>query len=100
MKKYRVDFSRLARDVSEIQQDYAVVEFLSLFAPAAKLDFMPEGHILDSMQVQDDEDLSGTELMRRHVLPTYPEAKLQSWDCWDSVEEPRLPSSGCHQGTT
>jgi hypothetical protein len=42
--------------------------------------FIPEGHILDSKVVEDKEDMFGPDLMKRHIVPTYPEAKLMSWD--------------------
>jgi hypothetical protein len=78
--KYRVDFSRLARTAEEILLDKSVTDFLSRFVPAAKLNFMPDGHVLDSVTIEDEDGMTGPEIMKSHVLPSFPEAKLMSWD--------------------
>jgi hypothetical protein len=43
---------------------------------------LPDGHILDEIFIEEDRDLSGMDIMNEHVIPAYPEAKLQSWDKW------------------
>ena len=90
--KYRIDFTRLARDPEEIIREENVTDFLVLLSKEFgnnrsrevienHKNSWPEGHILDSMIVEDDPDLIGPEIMKNKIVPIYPEAKLQSWGC-------------------
>ena len=89
--RYRVDFSRLSRDIDEIIRTKQVTEILTeVFGEfgGEKItkqfkDFnnsLPEGHILDTMFVEDNVGLNGLEILERKVRPIYPEAKLFSYD--------------------
>ena len=85
--KYRLDFSRLARTAEEVLNDHHARELLALVGRklAVKVEAtlkLPEGHILDTLVVEDEAHLTGKEALLKHVLPKYPEAKLSSWDCW------------------
>lgn len=91
MARYRIDFSRLARSEEEIVKDKAVKEFLrsllktSPNALNAHRNFensLPEGHILDSIKIEDLPDLNGKQILEKYVLKTYPEANMVSWDSY------------------
>ena len=89
MVRYRIDFSRLARSEKEVFDDKSVKELLDFLfekSPNAKdahLDFessLPEGHVLDSVVVEDEPGEDGKKILDRHVKTRYPEAHLLSWD--------------------
>jgi hypothetical protein len=86
---YRIDFSRLPREVDEIYRAKAAKDFLQGIvgegSRAGKViesfgGNLPDGHILDCEIIEDDPGLSGRDVLKRNVISKYPEAKLQSWD--------------------
>lgn len=91
ISKYRVDFYRLARTMSEIAKESEMDQFLKdqmgpvLFEKINK--HIPDGHILDTVQVIEKAGLSGKDIMDKHVLPHFKEAKLSSWDCVELEDE-------------
>ena len=95
MSKYRIDFSRLARNEEEILKQKQVEEFLSLVIGSMTkdktqramnkhndfcADLEKDGHILDSLVFESNEVLNGKEILSKFVHHKYPEAKLMSWD--------------------
>jgi hypothetical protein len=84
---YRVDFSRLARTESEISTAKGVTDFLETVLSGRARDAvrtfhdnLPDGHILDTIRIGDKPNLSGQDILERHIIPKYPEATLRSWD--------------------
>ena len=84
--KYRISFSRLARDHDEIIENKESQNFFcALLGGRAKnvIDSfhksLPNGHILDNMIVEDEINLTGLEVLERKIHPIYPEAKIASW---------------------
>ena len=90
--RYRIDFSRLSRSFEELALDLQVAEVLQNLCKAFKIepqkfDYLPEGHQLDSIIVDDEPNLTGKEILEKHVKNKYPEATLCSWDCWEECFE-------------
>jgi len=90
---YRIDFSRLARSEKEVFNDKAsreLLDSLSKDSPRALAVYqslfnsLPEGHVLDSLTVEDEPDINGKKILERHVKVRYPEAHLLSWDSFSS----------------
>ena len=89
MVRYRIDFSRLARSEKEIFRDKCTREFLdellrvspnALSAHQSFTDSLAEGHVLDSLTVEDEPGMNGKQILENHVRVKYPEARLLSWD--------------------
>ena len=88
MPTYRITFTRLPRHEGEIISSQIVREVLMAMLPPGRArqafekaeKTFPEGHILASMWVHDEEQATGPELLQKHIIPTYPEATLCSWD--------------------
>ncbi len=82
---YRIDFTRLARNENEVIKHKLVTEFCEHVCGHAghKLfSLMPDGHILDTKIVNDIEGMTGKDILQKHILSLYPEAKFSCWDCW------------------
>jgi len=89
--RYRIDFSRLCRNLDEVIKHKQITDALITILKEAGAeratksfsDFhnsLSEGHILDTMFVNDDVNLSGLEVLKRKIHPIYSEAILLSWD--------------------
>jgi hypothetical protein len=89
--RYRIDFSRLARSEDDVYNSMAARQFLtslmgsderSLEAYRSFESSLSEGHVLDSIKVEDQPGLNGNQVLEKHVKGAYPEAKLLSWDSY------------------
>lgn len=87
--EYRVNFSRLARNESEVIKDTMVDSFLVGVLksyPRARKAFedykesLSDGHIEDRMVIyHEDKNVTGRDLIKI-VRRTYPEAELLNWE--------------------
>jgi len=86
---YQVDFSRLARTEDEICTNKRVNDFVEQIlegserAVRSHKDFqelLEDGHILDSISIEEKEGLYGSDILEKYIKPKYPEAKLLSWN--------------------
>jgi len=93
---YRIDFSRLPRTEDEVLDNVDAEKLTNEFIkkvgkPRAVSMFekylksLPEGHVLDSEFVKDNEGMIGSELFKKHVLSKYPEAFLTGWDSYNEI---------------
>jgi len=87
--KYRIDFTRLARTEDEIQKNVIEDQFFNdILSGRPKevyssfMDSMPDGHIFDYKIINEKEGFAGIDILKYHIHPVYPEAKITSWDCY------------------
>ena len=90
MTKYRIDFSRLARSEEEIFNHKVTKDFLySISKDNQRVlekhdeffdNYLPDGHIVDSVRIEDCQDLNGKQVFDKHIKKRYPESKFLSWD--------------------
>ena len=88
MIKYRIDFTRYAKSLDEIEVDIATRRALksvttSVWAKKKFKEFEErhmQGRIIDSRWIEDEEGFNGKEILNNHIKPEYPEARLLSWD--------------------
>jgi hypothetical protein len=104
MKKYRIDFTCLARNEDEVLKNKFAKELVDLFIANSNSkrvvechnEFnksIPDGHIIDSRIVESRENINGKEIFDKYIKRLFQEATLLSWDC---LEEDKILDNECH----